>query len=213
MAIPAITPYPMPTHAPASPLPWRLDPRRAALLIHDMQTYFLTPYQGHSPAPGLLANIARLREHCTDLHIPVIYSAQPAAQTRAERGLLQDLWGPGIRTAAEAAITGALAPRDGDIVITKWRYSAFQRTPLAELLIERGCDQLIVCGVYGHIGIAATATEAFMRDVQPFLAVDAIADFTAADHEQTLRHAAARCAATLTTSDIVHALTAAELLL
>ncbi|MFD8564695.1 isochorismatase family protein [Streptosporangium canum] len=210
MAIAPITPYPMPATVPSSPLSWQLEAHRAALLIHDLQSYFLAPYAGHAPLPELITNIVRLRARCTELAIPVIYSAQPPAQTRAQRGLLQDLWGPGIRTDAEAAITSALAPRDGDTVITKWRYSAFRRTPLADLLASQGRDQLIICGVYGHIGVLATALDAFMRDVEPFLAADAIADFSAADHEQTLRHGATRCAIPMTTDAITDALAVAE---
>ena len=36
------------------------------------------------------------------------------------------------------AIVDELAPEPGDEVLTKWRYSAFQRSDLAELLADAG---------------------------------------------------------------------------
>ena len=67
-------------------------------------------------------------------------------------------------------------------MLTKWRYSAFYRSDLLERMRAAGRDQLILCGVYAHVGVLTTALEAFSHDIQPFLVADALGDFTEADH-------------------------------
>src|SRR5207247_1829382 len=103
-------------------------------------------------------------------------------------------------------IVDSLAPTSSDTVLTKWRYSAFHETELADLFARSGRDQLIVCGVYAHVGCLVTACDAFSRDIQPFLVADAVADFTPTDHRLALDYAARRCAAVVTTGQVLTAL-------
>lgn len=210
MALPSILPYPMPDESdlPVNKVAWTPDPQRAVLLIHDMQQYFVDAFNAdESPVPELLANIRELRRQCAALGIPVVYSAQPGGQSPEQRGLLQDFWGPGMNDGPyQPKIVEPLTPGEQDIVVTKWRYSAFQKTELLEILRQRGRDQLIVCGIYAHIGCLMTACEAFMQDVQPFFVADAVADFSADKHRLALAYAAERCAVTITTRRLVEEL-------
>lgn len=200
MALPTIAPYALPSEAelPENRAAWRPDPARAVLLIHDMQRYFLRPF-AEAPRVALLEQIGRLRRACAELGVPVVYSAQPGDQTAQQRGLLREFWGPGMSADPDQQqIADELAPGPDDVVLTKWRYSAFQRTGLLQLLHRRGRDQLIICGVYAHIGCLMTACEAFMHDIQPFFVADAVADFSPEEHRMALGYAARRCAVTLT---------------
>ncbi|MFP2924911.1 isochorismatase family protein [Pyxidicoccus sp. 3LG] len=210
MALPAISPYPMPGVAdlPRNKVSWTPEPRRAALLIHDMQRYFLDAFAtGQSPVTELVANIQRLRSHCSALGIPVVYSAQPGGQTPEQRGLLLDFWGPGIKGGPDQKkIVDALTPGEGDILLTKWTYSAFRRTELHDVMRERGRDQLLICGIYAHIGCLQTASDAFMSNVRPFLVADALGDFSLAHHQLALSYAAQLCAVTTTTQQVIDAL-------
>jgi bifunctional isochorismate lyase/aryl carrier protein len=210
MSIPTLASYPMPRAHADNRVGWRPDRRRAALLIHDMQEYFLGKYDvAQSPIPELVDAIVRLRARCDELDIPVFYTAQPPVQPAADRALLNDFWGPGLTAPGEqagAGIVPALAPRPRDVVLTKWRYSAFQRSDLRARLDGLGRDQLIITGVYAHIGCLATALEAFMLDIQAFLAIDACADFSPQDHEMAVRHVARRCGVSLTAGQILDAL-------
>lgn len=197
MTIPRIAGYPMP-HAldlPDNRVAWMPDPTRAVLLLHDLQDYFLDFYdRTQPPVPELVRNVLAIRDACDAQGVPVIYSRQPELQTSEQRGLLQPWWGPGVTAQPErAGIDTAVAPRETDCVLTKWRYSAFVSTGLRELMHEAGRDQVIVCGIYAHIGVQTTAVDAFMHDIQPFVIGDAVADFSLGEHRQALDWIAGRC--------------------
>ncbi|MMZ59502.1 Isochorismatase [compost metagenome] len=212
MALPAIVPYSMPLESdmPQNKASWAPDARRAVLLIHDMQRYFLNAFRVEdSPAVELIANIQKLRKCCAELGIPVVYSAQPGNQTIQQRGLLQDFWGPGLRDdPSHSAIVPELAPDKSDVVLTKWRYSAFQRTKLLDVMRQQGRDQLMVCGIYAHIGCLLTCQEAFMQDIPSFFAGDAVADFSLEQHRIALNYAAECCSVVTTTDRLIEQLKA-----
>ncbi|MEV0134071.1 isochorismatase family protein [Dactylosporangium sp. NPDC050688] len=212
MAMNRIAPYPMPGagELPAAAVPWRPRADRAAVLVHDMQRYFLRPFPaGGSPLTELLTNVAVLLAAARGAGVPVMYTAQPGGMSRQDRGLLHDFWGAGMSgDADDRQIADALEPEPGEVVLTKWRYSAFHRSDLEERLRGSGRDQLIVCGVYAHVGCLMTACDAFTRDIEAFFVADAMGDFSLDHHMLALWYAAARCAVPLTTAGVVDTLTA-----
>ncbi|SHH53291.1 isochorismatase family protein [Massilia sp. CF038] len=210
MSIPRIATYPMPaaTAMPSNRVDWKIEPARAVLLIHDMQDYFLDFYDSAAaPIPALLAQVNALRDACDAAGVPVVYTAQPAEQGKKERGLLTDWWGPGVTAQPHrASVAAALAPRAHDTVLVKWRYSAFVRSDLLARMQAQGRDQLIVCGVYAHIGCLMTAADAFMHDIQPFLVGDALADFSAEQHAMALDYVSQRCGVVSSAEQVMDAL-------
>jgi len=209
MPIPRVSAYAMPSESElvTRAVTWSPDPRRAALLIHDMQRFFVNFLPADEPPTAdLLANIGRIRQAADALSIPVIYTAQPGRMSRHERGLLYDVWGPGMRSdPRDRDIVGDLRPRAGELVLTKYRYSAFHRTGLADSLAAARRDQLVICGVYAHVGCLLTACDAFAYDIQPFLVADAVADFSRPEHLMALSYAARRCAVVVTTDGLLAA--------
>ncbi|NGN64149.1 isochorismatase family protein [Streptomyces sp. A7024] len=207
MALPAIAPYPMPTAAelPANRVDWTVDPDRAVLLVHDLQNYFIGAFTpGTAPLDPLLGNVGLLTKEARRIGIPVVYSVQPGGQTPTQRGLQQDFWGPGLPAGDQPkAVPDDIAPEPGDHVLTKWKYSAFVRTRLATKLRELGRDQLVIAGVYAHIGVMMTACDAWMQDIQAFVVADAVADFSREDHDMALKWAAGRCAVVTTTASLL----------
>jgi bifunctional isochorismate lyase/aryl carrier protein len=214
MSLPRIEPYAVPGQADVPPgrVDWRPEPGRAALLVHDMQRYFLAAYApGAEPLTTLTRNTAALVTACRERGVPVFYTAQPGRQDPRDRGLLTEFWGAGIGAVIDAdpgaeEIVDEVAPAPYDVRLTKWRYSAFQRSTFAEQLAARGRDQLLITGVYAHIGCQATAVEAFMRDVQPFLVADAVADFSRRHHEQAMEYVAQRCGVVTTAGAVLESL-------
>jgi bifunctional isochorismate lyase / aryl carrier protein len=207
MALPTAVAYPLPAagEVPSSKAAWTPARGRAALLIHDMQRYFLRVFQADaSPIEPVLANIDALRARCDALGIPVFYTAQLGDQDQKERGLQTAFWGPGMRDVPEDRdIAGRIAPAPNHQVLTKWRYSAFQKSDFETRLREGGRDQLLITGVFAHIGCLMTAADAFMRDIEPFFVADAVADFSRERHDQAVEYAASRCAVAVTTARLL----------
>ena len=219
MALPKIAPYSYREQEHQNRVNWRVDPARAALLVHDMQRYFVRAFElerDGQPLPDAqiniaIANIRRLLDAAHAANIPVYYTAQPPRQNPADRRLLTDFWGDGLQDDENARILDELAPTEADTVLTKWRYSAFVRSPLEEQLKDLGRDQLIIGGIYAHIGCLTTALEAFMRDIQPFMVADALADFTAEEHRMACEYASGRCARVLNTAEVLEHINAGAL--
>ncbi len=219
MALPKIAPYSYREQEHQNRVNWRVDPARAALLVHDMQRYFVRAFElerDGQPLPDAqiniaIANIRRLLDAAHAANIPVYYTAQPPRQNPADRRLLTDFWGDGLQDDENARILDELAPTEADTVLTKWRYSAFVRSPLEEQLKDLGRDQLIIGGIYAHIGCLTTALEAFMRDIQPFMVADALADFTEKEHRMACEYASGRCARVLNTAEVLEHINAGAL--
>jgi bifunctional isochorismate lyase/aryl carrier protein len=209
MSIPTISSYPMPTADtfPNQKVNWVLEPKRAVFLIHDMQAYFLRFYDVESDLiKALKQNLASIKAYCRVNGIPVVYTAQPKDQKPEDRALLNDMWGSGLNDFPELQkVIDELSPDEDDTVLVKWRYSAFHRSNLQELMQSWGRDQLIIGGIYAHIGCMITATDAFMRDIQPFMVGDALADFSEAEHRQALTFTGGRTGRVISTRDVLMA--------
>lgn len=214
MAIPKLQGYALPTalDLPENKVDWAFEPARAALLIHDMQEYFLNFWGDDSEMmETVVANIAALRDFCKKNGIPVYYTAQPKEQSDEDRALLNDMWGPGLtRSPEQQRVIAALAPDDADTVLVKWRYSAFHRSPLEQMLKESGRNQLIITGVYAHIGCMTTATDAFMRDIKPFFVADALTDFSRDEHLMSLKYVAGRSGRVVMTDELLPSIPASK---
>ncbi|WP_084653572.1 isochorismatase family protein [Nocardioides insulae] len=209
MALPTLIEYdaPVPPRRalPASKADWTLRPERAAVLVHDLQRYFLRPYSPECPAlRGALEQTARVLAAARAAGVPVFYTAQDG--DHSDRGLQGDLWGGGMSAAAEhTEIVAEVAPTDADTVLVKRRYSAFAKSDLAERLRAAGRDQLVLTGVYAHIGITATALDGFQREVHPFLVADAVADFGEEQHARAIDQVAGCCGVVTLAEDVIGA--------
>ena len=83
-------------------------------------------------------------------------------------------------------IVDALAPKVGDVVIDKHRYSAFHGTRLAQMLHARGVRHLVVFGVLTDVCVMTSVFDAYQHDFQLSLVADACTATTQAAHYSAL---------------------------
>jgi nicotinamidase-related amidase len=130
--------------------------------------------------PAMTEAIARAR---TD-GVPVIYVNDERGRWDSDAPAL-------IRAALEgkhsAEIVKSLAPRAGDHVLLKHRYSAFDHTPLELLLDQLHVDRLVLIGAATEGCIVQTAIDARERDLKTTIIADACAT-TNAELESVALH-------------------------
>lgn len=158
---------------------WEVQPERVAVLVHDMQPYYLNVLH-HSVRSRVAAEVSTVVTRARAVGVPILASGPRAASVIEQRGLLGPMCGLGP-SAEEVAVT------EPDFVpIAKRSYSAFYATDLEVELRRRVRDQLIIVGVFASAGILATTFDAFARDVQCFVGIESIADYTAHQHRTAL---------------------------
>lgn len=169
---------------------WQVESQSAALLVHDMQDYFVNAFEPPLRT-ALVDGVARAISWARQAKVPVMYTAQPGSMSPDERGLLSDFWGTGMaRRANDISIVDRVRPDGSEPVFTKWRYSAFVGNGLEWALRRQGIHNLVIAGVYASVGILATALDAFNKDIRPFVISDCVADFDANGHTAALDYVA-----------------------
>jgi nicotinamidase-related amidase len=180
-----------------------LTPLRAALVVVDMQNDYVAT-DGHFARNGrdvssivaIVPRIAALAEAARAAGVPVIYTRQTALpdgqsdsparrryKTIAKPGLGSSY--PLIGTSGHD-VFGALAPKPGDIVIDKFRSSAFHQTGLDLILRTGRREALIVCGAVTEGCIESTVRDAAGHDYLPVVVSDAIASNDARLHDAAM---------------------------
>jgi ureidoacrylate peracid hydrolase len=91
-----------------------------------------------------------------------------APDGRESRILIRDTW--------NTDILDELAPRAGDIVLYKTRYSGFFETGLDSALKQRNVDTLIVTGCTTSVCVESTIRDAMFRDYRCILLADCAAE-------------------------------------
>ncbi len=179
----------------------RVDPAHTAIVVVDMQNDFCAA-GGHidrkfgcdtAASEALADRIAALVEagRSTGAHMVWVqaiyddkYVPPPMLAKAAERGDT----GPRCADGSWGADFYRLAPADGDILIRKHCYSAFQGTPLDQLLRRRGVRTLVVTGVSTNICVESTFRDGHSRGYYIVVPADCVASPAQDLHDATLRN-------------------------
>lgn len=164
------------------------SPGRSALLVLDMQEYFLSP-DSHAfvpSAPVILSRINSLIHTFREHGRPVFFTQH--VNTEENAGSMDRWWRDMI---TQDHPQKELSP-DLDLaeaqVLTKTQYDAFHNTDLKDRLDSESVRQVVVSGVMTHLCCETTARSAFMHGYDVFFLVDGTASYHRDYHLSTLRN-------------------------
>jgi ureidoacrylate peracid hydrolase len=163
-------------------LDFAIEPSRTAFVNVDLQNCFVEGYPVSAPeGPALLRRLNAFAATCRASGVKVIHTAHVLRPDGSNAGLLKLL--PEVdrgmlhRGSHSAALHKDLVVADGDVVLEKPRFGAFQGTDLEAILRTSNIDTVIVGGIATNVCCETTAREAAMRDLRMLFLSDGTATF------------------------------------
>ena len=153
----------------------KLNLEKSALLIVDMQNFFL---DSHSPTftcggVAILPVLKRMAKIFREKNRPIIYTKHVHHPDNLDSGIMGWWWeGMCIEGSPESEIHPDIAPLPSEKVILKHRYSAFYNTDLETILRCMKIEDLVITGTMTNMCCESTARDAYYRDYRVFFLAD-----------------------------------------
>ncbi|MFH1829824.1 MAG: isochorismatase family cysteine hydrolase [Pseudomonadota bacterium] len=167
----------------------QLDLTKSALIVIDMQRYFLEEGADAylDPPKSLLPNVIKLIEAFRKMYRPIVFSRHAHKRTDPP-GQMSKWWDNKLPWDDEeqSKLVDEIKPAAGEIFITKTRYSLFEGNELDARLKGDGINTTVICGVMTNLCVETTARHAFMKDLQPVVVEDACASNSAEFHNAAI---------------------------
>lgn len=215
------------------PEPLEVQLEKAAIVVVDMQNAFasrggLLDIAGNdiSGAAAVVATIASILPVARSRGVPVVYlqtgykpdlsngggesSPNPRKETalclmRARPELKGQLL---VEGTWDFQIVDELAPRPGDVVVLKTRYSGFARTTLESELHAREIQYLFFVGIATNVCVESTLRDAYFNEYWPILVTDGAMQAGPPEaHAATIFNVESFFGWTITASGLIDALT------
>ncbi len=186
------------------------QPTQSALLVLDMQAYFLDP-ASHAYVPSaeaIVEGIVQLAEAMYSRQLPLIFTQH--INMPGEAGMMSTWWEDVITLQNPLChIIPAFDTAMG-VVIQKSQYDAFYGTNLEDILRGSNVKQVIISGVMTHLCCESTARSAFTRGFEVFFPVDGTATYNLEYHRASLINLAHGFASLVFINDIISAIRGAH---
>jgi isochorismate hydrolase len=161
-------------------------PERSALLVLDMQQYFLDP-KSHAFVPNsatILPDILQLMSDFARIGRPVIATCHIDDPDRP--GMMQRWWKGSVEPESEGSRVLPDIEELADSVLTKCHYDAFHETDLDRRLREQDVTQIVITGLMTHLCCESTARAAFVRGFEVQVPIDGTTAKEHANHIASL---------------------------
>jgi isochorismate hydrolase len=175
----------------------------SALLIIDMQRYFLCP-SSHAflpAAPAIIPNINAIIVLFKKAERPVYFARH--ANSAKDAGQMSVWWRELLTKDHPLGEIQHTLHIHKYPIIEKTQYDAFFNTDLESRLRQSSTKQLVITGVSTHLCCESTARSAFMRGFAVFITIDGTATLNRELHYASLNGLAHGCAIPVLTSDLI----------
>ena len=192
--------------APYNTHPMQIERTASALMIVDMQHFFLEP---SSPTytiggPTILPNAQRLLHAFRQAGRPVIFTRHVHHPENLDAGIMDWWWeGKCIEGSPESEIVPDLKPLPAEKVVLKHRYSAFYNTDLETVLRVLKIEDIVISGVMTNMCVESTARDAYFRDYRVWIPADGTGSINEEMHLASLMNLALGFAQVTTTEAIL----------
>jgi gluconolactonase len=202
--------------APSAAAAVKLDPRRCALIIQDMQNdviseggaFAASGAPAHAREQRVVDNLRRLADAARARGVMIIhvwFVVEPAApgitlNAPLFRGVLDN--NAMVRGSWGAAPVDGLEPRSGDFIVEKARMSAFEGTRLETVLRSGGRDTIVNAGAWTNMSVEHTARTGADKGYHVVVPEDCCSTMNADWHNAAINFAL-RNVAVVTNSDAV----------
>jgi len=161
-------------------------PEHSALLILDMQKYFLhkSSHAYIPSAPAIIPGIRDLIKVYATRHIPIIFTQHMNSPQNAK--MMGTWWKDLIHEEDPLSEITDEFDTTNALILKKSQYDAFYETRLEDILREKKITQLVICGVMTNLCCETTARSAFVRGLNVFFTVDGTATYNEKFHLATL---------------------------
>ncbi len=189
-----------------------IDPAHTAVLSMDCQTGIVSLY-AREDKDGFLTRAASALNHArskgmTVIHVqvgfrpglPEVSSRNPLFAAIKSSAQHQKLF-----EGALGAIPPAIAPKEGEIVVTKHRVSAFAGTDLAMVLRANDIDTLVLFGIATSGVVLSTLLEAADADFRLAVIKDCCVDLDSSLHDCLIKRFFSSRAAVLSVQEFTEA--------
>lgn len=183
---------------------WNLNPAKTALLIVDVQNDYAHPdgYLGRRLGAGIqearkiLPPLRRVIDTCKLSNVLVVWIQSIRTDEDCERARhkitpprFNDGWlgGPKKDSFGSQIVEEIRPMSSDDLIVQKWRNSAFYRTDLEEILKSRNIDTLLMTGIATNVCVESTFRDAYFRDFDIVLVKDCCFSHSREEHLGAIR--------------------------
>ena len=184
----------------------KLKKENSALLVIDMQKFFLDPNSPSFTCGGMaiLPNLKKLIASFRKAGRPVIYTCHVHHPDFIDAGIMKWWWeGACLEGTPESLVHDDIAPLEREKVIFKHRYSAFYNTDLETILRCLKIEDLVISGIMTNMCCESTARDAYYRDLKVHFLADATGSVNEEMHLASLLNLAFGFAYVTTAENII----------